>query len=85
LYSGLWRPGVEVTARLIARVSSVPENDPGARIKALLLIYSLLAFQSGRTVSLRTMNWSSIGPDELGMVLSGVEAQIDAIGHAYLG
>jgi hypothetical protein len=27
------------------------------------------------------MQWTSIGPPELAMVLSGVEAQIDAIGH----
>jgi hypothetical protein len=57
------------------------ESDPAARIQALLLISSLLVFQSGRSVSLRTMHWSSIGPDELAMVLSGVETQIDAIGH----
>jgi TetR/AcrR family transcriptional regulator, regulator of cefoperazone and chloramphenicol sensitivity len=81
LYAGLWRPGVELTARLIARILDIPENDPAARIRALLLISSLLAFQSGRSISLRTMRWSSIGPDELAMVLSGVEAQIDAIGH----
>jgi len=84
LYSGLWRPGIEVTARLIARVLRVPENDPGARVQALLLIYSLLAFQSGRSVSLRTMNWSAVGPDELEMVLSSVETQIDAIGRAHV-
>jgi AcrR family transcriptional regulator len=81
LYAGLWRPGVQITARLIARVLGLLESDPAARIQALLLISSLLVFQSGRSVSLRTMHWSSIGPDELAMVLSGVETQIDAIGH----
>ena len=81
LYAGLWRPGVEITARLIARILGIPESDPAARIRALLLISSLLAFQSGRSISLRTMQWTSIGPPELAMVLSGVEAQIDAIGH----
>jgi AcrR family transcriptional regulator len=81
LYAGLWRPGVEITARLIARVLGIPQSDPAARIRALLLISSLLAFQSGRSISLRTMHWSTIGPVELAMVLSSVEAQIDAIGH----
>jgi TetR/AcrR family transcriptional regulator, regulator of cefoperazone and chloramphenicol sensitivity len=81
LYAGLWRPGVQITARLIARILGIPESDPAARIRALLLISSLLAFQSGRSISLRTMQWTSIGPAELAMVLSGVEAQIDAIGH----
>jgi TetR/AcrR family transcriptional regulator, regulator of cefoperazone and chloramphenicol sensitivity len=81
LYAGLWRPGVQITARLIARILGIPESDPAARIRALLLISSLLAFQSGRSISLRTMQWTTVGPAELAMVLAGVEAQIDAIGH----
>jgi TetR/AcrR family transcriptional regulator, regulator of cefoperazone and chloramphenicol sensitivity len=81
LYEKLWRPGVEITARLIARILSSPENDPAARIQALLLISSLLAFQSGRSISLRTMRWSTIGPQELAMVLCILNTQIDAIGR----
>jgi TetR/AcrR family transcriptional regulator, regulator of cefoperazone and chloramphenicol sensitivity len=80
LYQRLWQPGVDVTARLVARVLGVPDTDPGARIKALLLISSVLTFQSGRSIALRTMRWSSIGPDELALVLSSLDAQIDAIG-----
>jgi len=80
LYASLWRPGVELTARLIARILGSRESDPAARIQALLLISSLLAFQSGRTVSLRAMDWSKIGREELAMVLSGLDSQIDAIG-----
>ena len=80
LYENLWRPGVELVARLIARILGRPQSDPAARIQALLLISSLLAFQSGRSISLRTMHWSSIGPKELAMVLSSLDAQIDAIG-----
>lgn len=81
LYEKLWRPGVEITARLIARVLGTPETDPAARIQALLLISSLLAFQSGRSISLRTMGWSTIGPEQLAMVLASLNAQIDAIGR----
>jgi AcrR family transcriptional regulator len=81
LYSRLWRPGVELTARLIARILNNSQSDPSARIQALLLISSLLAFQSGRTVSLRAMNWSTIGREELVMILFGLDAQIDAIGR----
>jgi len=81
LYEKLWRPGVELTARLIGRILGSPENDPAARIQALLLISSLLAFQSGRSISLRTMHWSTIGPQELAMVLSSLDAQINAIGR----
>ena len=81
LYENLWRPGVELTARLIARVLGCPDDDQAARIRALLLISSLLAFQPGRSISLRTMHWSIIGPEELAMVLSSLNAQIDAIGR----
>jgi len=80
LYTGLWRPGIEITARLIARILGRRESDSAARLRALLLISSLLAFQSGRSVSLRTMQWSTIGREELAMVLAGLDAQIDAIG-----
>jgi AcrR family transcriptional regulator len=81
LYERLWRPGVELTARMIACVQESAESDPAARIQALLLISSLLAFQSGRSISLRTMRWSTIGRDEMAMVLSSLDAQIDAIGR----
>jgi AcrR family transcriptional regulator len=81
LYENLWRPGVELTARLIARIQGSPESDPSPRIHALLMISSLLAFQSGRSISLRAMNWSKIGHEELAMILSGLESQIDAIGR----
>lgn len=81
LYANLWRPGVEITARLIARILRKPENDPAARIQALLLISSLLVFQSGRSMSLRAMQWKTIGQEELAMVLSGLNAQIEAIGR----
>jgi TetR/AcrR family transcriptional regulator, regulator of cefoperazone and chloramphenicol sensitivity len=81
LYESLWRPGVELVGRLIARILGRPQSHPAARIQALLLISSLLAFQSGRSVSLRTMHWSRIGPEELAMVLSSLDAQIDAIGR----
>jgi AcrR family transcriptional regulator len=81
LYASLWRPGVDLTARLIARIQGSPESDPSARIHALLLISSLLAFQSGRSISLRAMNWSKIGHAELAVILSGLDSQIDAIGR----
>jgi TetR/AcrR family transcriptional regulator, regulator of cefoperazone and chloramphenicol sensitivity len=81
LYSNLWRPGVELTARLIARILGRPESDPTPRLQALLLISGLLAFQSGRRISLRAMNWSKIGREELVMVQFALAAQIDAIGR----
>jgi len=81
LYANLWRPGVDITARLIARILGSPESEPAGRIQALLLISSLLVFQSGRSMSLRAMQWTAIGQEELAMVLSGLTTQIDAIGR----
>jgi TetR/AcrR family transcriptional regulator, regulator of cefoperazone and chloramphenicol sensitivity len=66
---------------LIACILGKSETEPAARVQALLLISSLLVFQSGRTMPLRVMQWTTIGPAELAMVLSGVTAQIDAIGR----
>lgn len=81
LYTSLWRPGLELTARLIACIRGDHEGDRAARIQALLLISGLLAFQSGRSISLRALQWSKIGREELAMVLSCLDAQIDAIGR----
>jgi len=81
LYERLWQPGVATTARLIARIRGNAETDPAARIAALLLISSLLAFQSGRSVSMRVMKWRRIGGEEFSMILAGLNAQIDAIGR----
>lgn len=80
LYEKLWRPGVETTSRLIARLHGKKRNDDGDRVEALLLISSLLAFQPGRSVSMRAMRWKKIGPKEFTMVLSALNAQIDALG-----
>jgi hypothetical protein len=46
-----------------------------------MLISSLVAFQSGRSISLRAMNWTAIGPDQLTMVRAALQEEIDAITH----
>lgn len=79
LYERLWRPGIEITARLIARIQDRPVSDEAARVQALLLIFSLLAFRSGRSIALRTMHWSEIGGEELALVLDRLNATIDAL------
>ncbi|MGD0141976.1 MAG: CerR family C-terminal domain-containing protein [Rhizomicrobium sp.] len=80
LFEKLWQPGVETTTRLIGRIRGSARGDQADRVQALLLISSLLAFQPGRSISMRAMRWSTIGPQELAMVLAGLNAQIDAIG-----
>jgi TetR/AcrR family transcriptional regulator, regulator of cefoperazone and chloramphenicol sensitivity len=81
LYANLWRPGVEIVARLIARILRKTEIDATARVEALLLISSLLAFQSGRGVSMRIMGWKTIGSNELSLIQSHVDVHIDALGR----
>jgi AcrR family transcriptional regulator len=81
LYEKLWRPGIETTAGLIARIQGSARGDQADRIQALLLISSVQAFQPGRSISLRAMRWPTIGAKELAMVLAGLNAQIDAIGN----
>ncbi len=81
LYEKLWRPGIETTSRLIGHARSKKRSDEDDRVQALLLISSLLAFQPGRSVSMRAMRWTRIGSKELETVLSALNAQIDAIEH----
>ncbi|HTX49304.1 MAG TPA: CerR family C-terminal domain-containing protein [Caulobacteraceae bacterium] len=80
LYARLWRPGAELTAGLIARMTGRDASEPAVRLKAQLLISTLLAFQSGRKqITLRTLGWSKIGEEELAMIIAALNAQIDAI------
>ena len=81
LYDTLWRPGVELITRLIVRIVGNSQEDAVARIQALLLISSVLSFQSGRSISLRAMQWTAIGRKEVTQILAVINGQIDAIGR----
>jgi TetR/AcrR family transcriptional regulator, regulator of cefoperazone and chloramphenicol sensitivity len=85
LYEHLWRPGSELTSRLVGRMRGRVEPNDDDRICALLLISSLLAFQSGRNISMRSLKWSNIGPAEVTLIRSSLDAQIDAIGPKQSG
>lgn len=80
LYRQLWEPGIVLTSTLIARVLGEADDAANARIRALLLISGLTAFQSSRRLSTRALRWSSIGEQELALVRKVLDAQIDAIG-----
>jgi len=83
LYERLWRPGGDVTAALIARVIGRAAPDAEVRLKAQLLISTLLAFQAGRKqLTLRALGWSKIGEEELALILATLNDQIDAIAPA---
>jgi len=81
LYEHLWHSGAELTSRLVGRIRGRVEPADDDRIRALLLISSLLAFQSGRNISMRSLEWSNIGPAEVMLIRSSLNAQIDAIGR----
>jgi TetR/AcrR family transcriptional regulator, regulator of cefoperazone and chloramphenicol sensitivity len=83
LYERLWRPGGELTAALMGRITGRAAHDPEDRLKAQILISALLAFQAGRKqLTLRALGWSKIGEGELALILSVLNAQIDAIATA---
>lgn len=65
LYEQLWRPGVRLLARLIAGIRGGGPATEAETVDALLLLSSLVAFYSGRAVSLRTLGWRQIGPQQL--------------------
>jgi hypothetical protein len=43
------------------------------------LLSSFLAFQSGRTISMRSLKWSNIGSAEFQLIQSCLDELIDAI------
>ena len=81
LYTRLWQPGVALMAGLVGKISGEGPKSPTSRVQALLIISSLMAFQSGRRVSQRLLDWPQVGEAELSVVIAVLEAQIDAIGR----
>jgi AcrR family transcriptional regulator len=79
LYTRLWAPGIDLTARLIAAMRPDAADDGLARMQALLLIGSLIAFHGGRHVSARLLGWQKIGDAERRLVLAALERQISAL------
>jgi len=66
LYDGLWKPGADLAARLIAGSQGRAEAAAEDRAAALMLISSLLAFHAGRDVSLSILGWTNL--DEAALV-----------------
>jgi TetR/AcrR family transcriptional regulator, regulator of cefoperazone and chloramphenicol sensitivity len=82
LYRDLWSPGVELTARLIACLCGEETTSPNARVQALLLISSVVGFQSGRSISLRLMDWPTVGQKEQQIIAAALKSQIDLMSRA---
>ncbi|MCW1382142.1 CerR family C-terminal domain-containing protein [Novosphingobium sp. KCTC 2891] len=75
----LFAPGIDLIAAMIARVQGREEADEPARIRAMLMIASLTAFQSGRSVALRVFGWDDVGAAQLAAITAALDAEIDAL------
>ena len=75
----LFAPGIELIAAMVARIQGRDAVDEAARIRAMLMIASLTAFQSGRTVALRVFGWDDVGQSQLAAITAALDAEIDAL------
>lgn len=76
----LWSRGIDLVAMLIARIEGRDRSDEASRIRAMLLISSLTAFQSGRHVARRTLDWTALDDAEFASILAAMNQTIDRIG-----
>lgn len=75
----LFAPGIDLIAAMIARIQGRESADEPARIRAMLMIASLTAFQSGRAVALRVFGWDDVGKPQLAAITAALDAEIDAL------
>ncbi|WP_226015927.1 CerR family C-terminal domain-containing protein [Novosphingobium sp. FKTRR1] len=79
MHNQLWAPGIELVATLIARLQGRGTVDEPARIRAMMMIASLSAFQNGRHVALRAFGWDAFGAAQLAAITAVLDAEIDAL------
>lgn len=77
LYDGLWKPGADLAACLIAGARGRAEAAAEDRAAALMLISSLLAFHAGRDVSLSILGWTALDEPALARLDSVLDRLID--------
>jgi TetR/AcrR family transcriptional regulator, regulator of cefoperazone and chloramphenicol sensitivity len=82
LYAQLWQPGLELSAALISRVLGQQATTQEGRLRALLLISSLAAFDTGSHVAVRVLGWPDLREERLELVKKAVRDQIDLIADA---
>lgn len=71
-YRRLWQPGIELSATLIEHASDGRCTGSAAKVRAIMMISSLMGFSSGREVITR-----AIGPDALEDLRAQVSAVLD--------
>ena len=79
LYDGLWSPGVQLTANLVAQVRGRPRANEADKVRALLLQASLTAFSSTAPVSFQFLDWPERGGVHTDVLFAQLDAEIDAI------
>lgn len=82
LFNRLWQPGMDLAAALITQASGGRHAGNAARVRAIIMISSLIGFSTGREVITR-----AIGPDPLGdtvraELLAVVDEQIELIARS---
>jgi AcrR family transcriptional regulator len=65
-----------LTARLIAALRGAARPRPDDRVQAVLLIGSVMSFQSGASVSRRLLGWDRVGPAQQRLIVDALRRQI---------
>lgn len=79
MFERLWRPGIELCARLIARLHGRDAANEADIVDAQMLLASVSPFQIGANVAKRVSGWDSIGPAEREMIKHRLVAHIERI------
>lgn len=79
LFEKLWKPGVEIVARLVAGSKGRAMPVEADVADALMLISSLLAFHSGRAVSLQILGWTALDAGALAMLDDAVDRLVAGV------
>jgi AcrR family transcriptional regulator len=81
LYTQLWRPGVELVATLIACGDRQEMEDDEAKIRAVMMISSVTAFERGRSMINGPSGQDTVDERARALVAAVIEEQIDALGR----
>lgn len=79
LYQRLWQPGVAVAAELLAGAKGKQEAAESDRTEALMLISSLLAFNTGRDVSIQILGRNALDAEALALLDATIDRFVDAL------
>lgn len=79
LYDQLWSPGVEITARLVAGCQGRKTVQDADRAEALMLISSLLAFNTGRDVALQILGRARLDAGALQLLDAAIDRMVDGL------